>query len=91
MWTIPCYRPTQGAFLSQDYEGDITVDGMEYEVRFCETDFCLCDLFHLANLPASSFYILFDQAPMKDQTMWTYQKMKKKYVVLGVDDKEEAA
>lgn len=58
------------------------------EVRFCETDFCSCGLFHLAIYLPLLFYMLFDQVSMKDQTVGSYQAAKKKYVILGIDDKE---
>jgi len=81
-------NPYDTPFISQEYEGDITVEGIDYEVRFCETDFCSCGLFHLADLPSFAFYMLFDQVSMKDQTVGSYQAAKKKYVILGIDDKE---
>ena len=34
------------------------------------------------------FYMLFDQVSMKDQPVGSYQAAKKKYVILGIDDKE---
>ena len=78
--------PYDTSFISQDYEGDIEIDEKDYEVRFCETDFGSCGLFHLADLPSFSFYMLFDQATMSNQTVGAYQTAKRKYVILNNED-----
>ena len=75
-------NPYTAQFINQDSEGKIEIDGVKYEVRYCYTDFCLCGLFHLADIKPFEFYMFFDTSAMKDQTVGSYIKADKKFVVL---------
>ena len=83
-------NPYDTPFIMQEYEGDVTVDGKDYEVRSCYTDFRACGIFHLDDAPAFKFCMLFDKGTMKDQTVGSYQNAQKKYICLEVDEEKEA-
>jgi hypothetical protein len=74
-------NPYDTPFILQDYEGDYTVDGKEYEVRSCHTDFCYCGLFHLADKEPFEFYMFFDRETMSDNTVGSYQNATKLYLI----------
>lgn len=73
--------PYTAEFIVQDYEGTFIIDGTEYSIRSCKTDFCRCGLYHLADVTPFEFYMLFDTATMKDKTVGSYMKAEKKFVV----------
>ena len=74
-------NPYDTPFILQDYEGDYIVDGKEYEVRSCHTDFCYCGLFHLADKEPFEFYMFFDRETMSDNTVGSYQNATKLYLI----------
>ena len=74
-------NPYNTPFIMQDYEGEYTVDGKDYEVRSCRTDFCACSLWHLAELPPFEFYMFFDLETLPDTTVGSYQKSRKMYLI----------
>ena len=78
---IDMNNPYRAQFIEQDYEGEFEIDGIEYEVRYCCTDFCLCGLFHLADVTPFEFYMLFDKSTMKDETVSSYMKSDKKFII----------
>ena len=73
--------PYNAPFVLQDYEGDYTVDGKKYSVRFCYTEFRACGLFHLAEKEPFEFYTLFDLETLPDNTVGSYQNAKKLYLI----------
>lgn len=74
-------NPYDTPFIMQDYEGKYTVDGKDYEVRSCRTDFCACGLWHLAEKPPFEFYMFFDLETLPDTTVGAYQKSRKMYLI----------
>ena len=74
-------NPYNTPFIIQDYEGNYTVDGKEYEVRLCRTDFSACGLWHMAELPPFEFYMFFDLETLPDTTVGSYQKSRKLYLI----------
>lgn len=74
-------NPYNAPFIMQDYEGIVTIDGKDYEVRLCHTDFSACGLFHLANVPPFEFYMFFDRETMPDTTVGSYRKARKMYLI----------
>lgn len=74
-------NPYDTPFIMQDYEGQFTVEGKEYEVRFCHTDFCACGLFHLADVEPFEFYMFFDMETLPDNKVGSYQSAKKRYLI----------
>ena len=74
-------NPYNTPFIMQDYEGEYTVDGKDYEVRSCRTDFCACGLWHLAEKPPFEFYMFFDLETLPDTTVDSYQKSRKMYLI----------
>lgn len=74
--------PYKAQFISQDYVGSYEIDGMEYVIRYCRTDFCRCGLFHLADVTPFEFYMLFEKASLKDQTVGSYVDANKKFIIL---------
>lgn len=67
--------------LIQDYVGDCEIDGVEYSVRFCHTDFCRCGLFRLSDVNPFEFYMLFDKSTMSGNAVGAYMNANKKYIV----------
>lgn len=74
-------NPYDTPFIMQDYEGTISLNGKEYEVRSCKTEFCSVGLFHLASEPPFEFYMLIDLETLPDNTVASYRKARKVYVV----------
>ena len=73
-------NPYDTPFIVQDFEGEYTIDGKDYEVRFCQTEFCAVGLFHLADVTPFEYYMFFDKADLKDDRVSTYRKAKKLYL-----------
>lgn len=74
-------NPYNTSFIMQDFERMVNVDGKEYEVRSCYTDFSACGLFHPAKVKRFKFYMLFDLETLPDQTVASYSKSKKWYLL----------
>ena len=74
-------NPYNTPFIMQDYEGEYTVDGKDYEVRSCRTDFCACGLWHLAEKKPFEFYVFFDLETLPDTTVGAYHKSRKMYLI----------
>ena len=74
-------NPYDAPFVLQEYEGNFTIDGIEYEVRACHTDFCYCGLFYLSDVQPFEFYMLFDTSTMSDGTVGGYSSATKKYLI----------
>ena len=74
-------NPYDTPFIEQDFEGEYTIDGKEYEVRSCKTNFMMVGLFHLADVEPFEFYMLFDKETLPDNGVRTYQKAEKKYII----------
>ena len=74
-------NPYDAPFVLQEYEGNFTIDGIEYEVRACHTDFCYCGLFYLSDVQPFEFYMLFDTSTMSDGTVGGYSSETKKYLI----------
>ncbi len=73
-------NPYDTPYIVQEYEGVYTVDGREYEVYSCRTDFCACGLWHLAELPPFEFYMFLDCETMPDNTVGSYRNAMKLYL-----------
>jgi hypothetical protein len=74
-------NPYDTSYITQDYEGEYAVDGKDYEVRSCQTDFCAVGLWNLAELSPFEFYMFFDLETMPDTTIGSYRKAKKLYLI----------
>ena len=73
--------PYDTPYIMQEHEGEINIDGIVYEVRFCYTDFGACGLSHMAKAAPFKFYMLFDKTTMNDNTVEGYQRARKVYIV----------
>ncbi len=73
-------NPYDTPYIIQDYEGKYTVDGKEYEVMSCRTDFCACGLWHLAEKPPFKFYMFIDLETLPDRTVGSYKASRKMYL-----------
>ena len=72
--------PYNMEYIVQDYEGEYSVDGVEYEVRSCHTDFMQIGLFHLAGVTPFEFYMFMNLEDI-DGTVGSYMNSRKKYVL----------
>ena len=73
-------NPYDTPFIEQDFEGDYTIGGKEYEVRSCKTNFMMVGLFHLADVEPFEFYMLFDKETLPDNSVGSYQSARKMYI-----------
>lgn len=74
-------NPYTTPYIVQEYVDEAFVDGKEYEVRWCRTDFCMCGLYHLAELPPFEFYMFIDRETMPDDSVSSYMNARKMYMV----------
>ena len=74
-------NPYNTPFVSQDFCCKCNIDGKQYEVRYCHTDFCMCGLYHLAEKPSFEFYMLIDLDTLPDKSVRSYQNANKMYIV----------
>lgn len=74
-------EPYDVPYVRQEYEGKYVIGEHEYEVRYCETDFCACGLWHLSELPKFKFYMLFDLDTLPDHTGNSYLNARRRYIV----------
>ena len=74
-------NPYEAPFIIQDYEGNVEIDGIEYEVRSCHTDYCYCGLFHLANVKPFEFLMLFVADDVQDSSVGSYSDATKLFVL----------
>lgn len=65
-------NPYSTPFIVQDYEEEIELDGIVYEVRSCKTDFCMCGLYHLADLTPFEFDMLIDMTNVEEELVSEY-------------------
>ena len=74
-------NPYDTPYVLQDYYGIANVEGTEYEVRFCYTDFACCGMFHLSDVEPFEFYMFIDCSTMQNKTVGEYRKAHKKYIL----------
>lgn len=74
-------NPYDTPYITQDYEGEYAVDGKDYEVRSCQTDFCAVGMWHLDEMSPFEFYMFFDLETLPDTTIGSYRKAKKLYLI----------
>lgn len=68
-------------YIDYDYEGDVAIDGVEYEVYNGTSAFENVGMFLEDGTPAFEFYTLFDKSTLKDDSLESYKKAKKAYVL----------
>lgn len=68
-------------YVIQEYVDTYKIGESTYAARYCHTDYCRCGFFHLANVTPFEFYMLFDVATLKDNTVGSYSRARKKFVV----------
>lgn len=73
--------PYSSPFVSQEYERKCSIDGKDYEVWSCRTDFCGGGLFYLDDVQPFEFYMLFDLRTLPDSTVGSYLRAQKMYIV----------
>ena len=74
-------NPYDTPYILQDYEGNYTIDGKEYEIRSCRTDFCCVGMFDFADIIPFEFYMLIVKDDLPDDSVATYRKASKMYIV----------
>ena len=74
-------NPYNTPYILQDYEGEYTVEGKNYKVYLCHTDFCYCGLFQHADKKPFKFYMFFDIETLPDNTVGSYQNATKLYLI----------
>lgn len=73
--------PYDTPYILQDYEGIYTVDGKEYEVVSCHTDFCYVGMFEYAELEPFEFYMFFDKETLPDHMVISYRNARKMFII----------
>lgn len=74
-------NPYDTPFIMQDYEGNYTIEGKEYEVRFCYTEFKAVGLWHLEDKDPFEFYMFFDLETLPNKNVRSYKNAKKLYLI----------
>ena len=74
-------NPYDCPYVLQDYNGDYTIDGVEYEVRECRVDMTVCGFYYLAGIPKFRFFMLIMMEDLADRKVSTYVDARKKYVL----------
>lgn len=74
-------NPYDTPYIIQDYEGVYKVDGKEYEVRSCYTDFTCVGIFDYAEIEPFVFYMLIDKETLTDSMISTYRNARKMYLI----------
>ena len=74
-------NPYDCPYVLQDYNGDYTIDGVEYEVRECRVDMTVCGFYYLAGIPKFRFFMLLMMEDLADRKVSTYCDARKKYVL----------
>ena len=73
--------PYNAPYIYGKYEGTLHFNGVEYQVRYCITNFAMCGLFELDNMKPFEFYMLIDTTSMPDETVGSYTRAPKKYYI----------
>ena len=73
-------NPYTAPYIVQEYDDNYIIDGINYEVRYCHTDFKRCGLFHLADKKPFEFIMYIDTSTMKNKTVGSYSAAKKYYL-----------
>lgn len=73
--------PFIAPYIDYEYEGDIVIDGVEYEVYAGVSAFENVGIFLDDDEPSFEFYTLFDKSTLKDDSLDAYRKAKKFYVL----------
>lgn len=63
--------PEETEYIIPEFDCECTIDGKDYTVYLCHTDFCWCGLFHLANVERFEFYMLKDDND-KDRKVYLF-------------------
>jgi len=74
-------NPYDTQYIFQDFEGNYVVDGKNYEVMLCHTDFSVMGMYHLCGLEPFEFYMYIDKEDLGDHTVGSYSKARKLYLV----------
>lgn len=74
-------NPYDSPLIMQDYEGNYIVDGKEYKIYKCHTNFCSVGLFHLANIKPFEFYMFFDLETLPNNTVGSHRSARKMYLI----------
>ena len=73
-------NPYTAPYIVQEYDDNYDIDGIDYEVRYCHTDFRRCGLFHLADKKPFEFIMCIDTTTLEDKTVGSYSAAKKYYL-----------
>lgn len=76
-------NPYMTPFIVQEYEEEIELDGIVYEVRSCRTDFSMCGLYYLADLTPFEFDMLIDMTNVEEELVSEYKAADKLFYLKG--------
>lgn len=74
-------EPFIAPYIDNEYEGDISVGGKEYEVYSGVSAFENVGMFLDDDVPTFEFYTLFEKATVKDDSLKSYIEARKVYVL----------
>ena len=74
-------NPYNVPYVIQEHVIDCEIDGVEYSVRQCKTDFCQCGMFHLVDKEPFEFLMFFNNEDIENGTVGEYSKARKKYII----------
>ena len=73
--------PYDTPYITQEYEGEYTIDGTDYEILSCHTVFSAIGMWHLSDTTPFSFYMCIDKSTMPDETVGSYLNARKMYIL----------
>lgn len=74
-------EPYDAPYISAEYEGEYDIGSKTYEILSCKTDFCSIGMWQMAENPPFEFCMLIDIETKPDNTIGSYQKASKMYIL----------
>ena len=73
--------PYTASYIFEEFEALVKLDGVEYEVRSCYTNFDYCGEFLPESVKPFEFYTLYDRSTIKNNTGAEYIQARKLFIV----------
>lgn len=73
--------PYDTPYITTEYEGEYDIGSKTYEILSCKTDFCSVGMWQMSEKPPFEFCMLIDTASKPDNTIGSYQKARKMYIL----------
>ena len=74
-------NPYTAPYVFQDAIAVMDIEGTQYEVRFCHTNFTYCGIYCPENIKPFEFYVFYDRSTIKNNIGAEYIAAKKFFIV----------